>query len=335
MLSGFLSPALTVTLTRRIVALCLRHRCDKPESFGVSIEISMLVDQRRVRLPALQGWWRGAIVDEPGGVLNQRKILLAAAAGISVVAAAAAISRAAVIPAPTMAGKLWLIKENDLATIGEHAADYDWVTCGVTTDPFNIRVVRACRPGQVRTYTSYTWLQKDIADRKLVRGDTALLDQESWRVTPRWEIAHPDKFLRQAGLLAARHGITLIEAPVGSQKTHQQFHEQLTAAKYAPIVDLQDQGVAADIPKYIADTIAAARAIHRAHPHVIVLAGIAPSSGMQAPITAQQMYHEYRAVYSVVQGYWLNSDRWRGAPGCARTGCAQVVKAFLALVNDG
>jgi hypothetical protein len=234
-----------------------------------------------------------------------------------------------------MAGKLWLIKDNDLATIGGSAADFDWVTCGVTTDPFNIRVVRACLPGQVRTYTNYTWLRKDIADHKLVRGDTALLDQETWRITPRWEIAHPDKFLKQAGQLAARNGITLIEAPVGSARTRQQFDEQLTAAKYAPIVDLQDQGVAADIRKYIADTIAAARAIHRADPHVIVLAGIAPSSGMQAPITARQMYREYQAVHSVVQGYWLNSDRWRGAPGCARTGCAHVVQAFLALVNGG
>lgn len=232
-----------------------------------------------------------------------------------------------------MAGKLWLIKENDLATIGGSVTDYGWVTCGITTDPFNIHLVRACRPGQVRTYTSYTWLQKDIADHKLVRGETALLDQETWTITPRWEIAHPDKYLKLAGLLAARHGITLIEAPVGSAKSHQQFREQLTAAKYAPIVDLQDQGQAANIPRYIADTIAAARAIHRTHPHVIVLAGIAPSSGMQRPITAQQMYHEYQAVYSVVQGYWLNSDRWRGAPGCAPAGCAQLVQSFLALVN--
>jgi hypothetical protein len=232
-----------------------------------------------------------------------------------------------------MAGKLWLIKENDLATIGGSAADYDWVTCGITTDPVNIHVVRACGPGQVRTYTSYTRLQRDIADHKLTRGETALLDQEPWVITPHWETAHPDKYLERAGLLAARHGITLIEAPVGSAKTSQQFHEQLAAAKYAPIVDLQDQGVAANIAKYIADTIAAARAIHRADPHVIVLAGIAPSSGMQAPITAQQMFHEYQAVYAVVQGYWLNSNRWRGAPGCAPVGCPRLVQAFLALVN--
>src|SRR5580704_1954238 len=119
----------------------------------------MLRDQRRVRLPALRAWRRGVNKDEPGVVLNQRKVLLAAVAGISAVAATAAISRAAVVPAPTMAGKLWLIKENDLATIGGSAADFDWVTCGITTDPVNIRVVRACGPGQVRTYTSYTWLR--------------------------------------------------------------------------------------------------------------------------------------------------------------------------------
>jgi hypothetical protein len=267
-----------------------------------------------------------------GGALNRWKISLATAAGVSVALAGVA-SQAAVIPKPTMAGKLWLIKENDLATIGGNAADYDWVTCGITTDPVNIHVVGACLPGQVRTYTSYTRLQKDIADHKLVRGDTALLDQEPWSITPRWEIARPDKFLKQAGQLAARHDITLIEAPVGSLKSPQQFHEQLTAAKYAPIVALQDQGVAANIPKYIADTIAAARAIHRADSHVIVLAGIAPSSGMQVPMTAQQMFQEYQAVYSVVQGYWLNSNKWRGAPGCAPAGCPQLVQAFLALVN--
>jgi hypothetical protein len=275
------------------------------------------------------------VTDERGDVLNRRSVLLAAAAGISAVAAAIVASQAAVMPKPTMAGKLWLIKENDLATIGGSATDYGWVSCGLSTDPFNIRVLRACLPGQVRTYTSYTWLQKDIADHKLVRGATALLDQEPWRITPRWEITHPDKYLMLAGRLAARHGITLIEAPVGPLKTRQQFHEQLAAAKYAPIVDLQDQGVAANIPRYIADTIAAARAIHRADPHVIVLAGIAPSSGRQKPITARQMYHEYRAVYPAVQGYWLNSDKWRGAPGCAPLGCPQLVRAFLAMVTSG
>jgi hypothetical protein len=265
-----------------------------------------------------------------------------ALAGIGIGSASAATSPYPNVPAPTMAHKLWLIKDDDLNTIdttpgqagpGDSASDYDWISCGLSTDPFNVTINEPCAPSEIRTYASYSWLQKDIADGKLPSGSTILFDPEFWVITPRWEVANPDKFLRKAARLCAQHHITIIEAPVGDAKDGGQLNQQVTAARYAPIVDLQDQYEAPDVAGYISTTKAAVAAMRKVNPNVTILAGIAPSSNDQVPITAAQMYQEYRGVYSSVQGYWLNADEWAGAPGCAPVGCPDVVNGFLSLVN--
>ena len=173
-----------------------------------------------------------------------------------------------------------------------------------------------------------------------MKGATILFDQEPWdgHMDPVYEQNDPDRYLKLAGQLCAEHGITIIEAPVGT-KAHPQLQEQLTAAQYAPVVDLQNQGYSVNLPErqraadYEANTISAAKAIRKADPDVIILAGIAPSSGNQVPLTAPQMFAEWQAVAPYVDGAWVNANKWAGAPGCAPEGCPAVVDAFLADVE--
>jgi hypothetical protein len=39
---------------------------------------------------------------------------------------------------------------------------------------------------------------------------------------------------------------------------------------------------------------------------------------------------EYWATYSLVDGFWLNSNAWGNGTGCAPAGCPKVSDKFLA-----
>ncbi len=264
--------------------------------------------------------------------------LAAAVLGVSSAASAAAIQAAgpaAVAIGPftnLMAGQPFLIKENDLAVIGGKGT-YQWVACGISTDPFNVAEVLPCAPGQDRIYASFYTLRYDTNHHKLVSGDTIIFDQEGWSITPAYEREHPQEFLQRAAQLAAASGVTIIETPTGATPGHTGVQQQaldVTAAAYAPVIELQDQYLDGNPAAYIATVkvnVAAVRAVSKT---VVILAGLAPDAGGR-PVTSADMLDEYQSVRSIVQGFWLNADQW--APpkgtGCAPAGCPLVVDQFI------
>jgi hypothetical protein len=242
----------------------------------------------------------------------------------------AAIAPAAHVTYVPAAHKLWLGKTHDLLMFGGRTEDFTWVSCGISAGPCS----RGSR-GQILTFTSYWALGRAIASGRLRRGRTILFDQEGWGATPTREHAHPDRYLRLAALLAHAHGITIIETPY-VKGAGPLITEDVAAARYADVVDIQSQRYVAHpdlFATFVSQDIAAMRAVS---PSVKILAGLAPDAG-GTPVTAGQMYRSYASVYSEVGGYWLNAAPWappRGK-GCAPVGCPAVVHRFLNDIRFG
>lgn len=239
----------------------------------------------------------------------------------------AAVAPGAHVSAVPAAQKQWLAKTHDLLMFGGRTSDFTWVSCGISAG--------ACRRGQILTFTSYWALGRAIAGGQLRRGSTILFDQEGWGATPAREHAHPGRYLRLAALLAHAHGITIIETPY-VKGAGPLTAEDVVAARYADVVDIQSQRYVAhpnQFASFVSQDIAAMRAVSSS---VKILAGLAPDAG-GTPVTASEMYRSYASVYYEVSGYWLNAAPWappRGK-GCAPVGCPAVVHKFLNDIGFG
>jgi hypothetical protein len=226
--------------------------------------------------------------------------------------------------------KLWLIKDNDLGVIGtQYQPLFAWVVCGVATanGPGGVPG-GACSPGQVPTYGSYFLLKQAIADGQVVTGQTILFDQEPWVPTPPREQAKPGQYARMIGKLCQAHGIRLVFTATDHVLSAAIPVDKI-AAHYAYAVSIQTQRNDYDPAKFIRFARRAVKAVRAANPKVRVMIGLAPDASGH-PVTAADIVREYWATYSLVDGFWLNSNAWGNGTGCAPVGCPEVSDKFLA-----
>jgi len=232
----------------------------------------------------------------------------------------------------TMAGQMWMVKSNDLAVLGGMGS-YEWIGCGLTTAPLTPSNFTPCEPGQDPIYTNYATFKSDVASNKIVAGDTVIFDNERWSYTPSWERANQGKYERLAAQLASQKGITLIDTPADTTG-FRTIADDVVAARYASIIDIQAQARDRDPASYIAfvsKAVAAIRAVNRSIP---ILAGLA-TDPLGRPATVQELIEDYGGVKAEVQGFWMNANTW-AAPrghGCAPLGCPQIGRQFLASLD--
>lgn len=81
-------------------------------------------------------------------------------------------------PPIRMAGRLWLIKDNDLTVLGG-IGQYQWIGCGLTTAPLAKINYSPCHPGQDPIYASYWKFAYAIRSGKLPAGSTAIFRQRN------------------------------------------------------------------------------------------------------------------------------------------------------------
>ncbi len=258
-------------------------------------------------------------------------VLACLALTLSATAASAATSAARPMKSakPT---KLWLVKDNDLAAIGNtYGHDFRWVACGIGTAPPFASNNGPCAAGQARIYGDYWKFRKAVLDGQQAPGTTVVFDQEHWRWTPLLQQEHPWLYEKLAGLLARKHHIFIIMT-TSEQSAAAEIADAAAAAPYASAVAVQSQYLDGRPRYFRAYVIEAVSKIRKASKTVPILAGLAPDAG-GVPITAFDMTVEYRAVYAMVSGFWVNADQWQRGVGCATTGCGQIVDQFLANIG--
>ena len=240
-------------------------------------------------------------------------------------------SEASVTPGPS---KLMLIKQNDLAAIGQkYAPDFKWIACGLGTAPPYASKTGPCRKRQVPIYANYWTLKRAISAGQLPAGTTILFDQENWPWTPPRERAHPQYFIRAAAQLAHANGIFIIET-VYEPTMASEIAIEVAAAPYADVVAIQSQRTdehPAQFTNYVAQSVAAIQAVS---PSVKIMAGLATDAGGN-PVTVSKMVREYDQTYSMVNYFWLNADQWAPPRGkrCAPQGCGPIGARFLAAIG--
>lgn len=231
--------------------------------------------------------------------------------------------------------KLWLIKQNDLATIGtRYASDFRWVACGQATQtgPQGVPGGR-CHRGQVQTFASYWNLAKAVAAGHVGRGTTILFDQEIWVFTPKAEAADPAHYAKLIGQLCRAHGIRLIFTVNGwGQGSNLQI--LAAAAPYAYAISVQTQVNDQDVAKFRQYARRSRNTIKAINPNVRIMFGLATDAG-GTPVTARQMEQEYWQTYPMADGFWLNANPWAppSGKGCGTTGCPKVADAFLSAIH--
>jgi len=227
-----------------------------------------------------------------------------------------------------MAGQEWMVKDNDLAVLGG-LGSYEWIGCGATTAPLTSTGYAPCQPGEDPIYTDYDTFEAAVESGQVTSGETVIFDNEDWQYTPSWERRNQEKYQVLAALLAMRHGITFINTP--SAKTYAQIlQEDLAAARYASVVEIQAQANDRNPSSYEAHVLKTVAAIRKVNPTIPILAGLA-TDALGRPTTVRDMVEEYTGVKSYVQGFWLNANTWaspRGR-GCAPEGCPQIAQQFL------
>jgi len=259
-------------------------------------------------------------------------LVLSVAFGVAVSGGSTGVAAAPAPGAVTMAGQLWLIKDNDLAVLGGMGS-YQWVGCGMTTAPLTIDNFTPCSPGEDPIYTNYATFVADVASHALVPGDTVIFDNETWCYTPAWERANQGKYEKLAAQLAAANGITFIDTPA-AQNGFETIVDDVAAARYASVVDIQAQARDRDPTSYVAFVRKAVAAIRAVNPSIPILAGLA-TDPLGRPTTVAHLVQDYQGVRDLVQGFWMNADTW-AAPrghGCAPLGCPQIGRQFLAAIG--
>jgi hypothetical protein len=177
------------------------------------------------------------------------------------------------------------------------------------------------------SFSSWTALQSAFARHTLdPRIRAVLYDNEHWSLTPAAEQADPAHYDQLAAQLVHQHHLLFIAAPAtdlvkqlrpdattGAFDTYLSLGLAGDIASSADVLDLQAQG-AEDNPTLFASFVSAAAAqARRAHPGVVVLAGISTNpSG--TPVTAAVIDRSARAVQADVDGYWLNDPA--ASPAC-------------------
>jgi hypothetical protein len=233
------------------------------------------------------------------------------------------------ITAPT--GPQWLVKSNDLALLGQQAAEdgvimprFTWVGCGGLSDP------DACLPGQQPIFTNY-WTLRAAAEAGM--AGIAVFDIEPWRRTPAAERANPGSYICKAARLQQTHPqlrviITPYVKPPGAM-----LREDVTAASCgAYAVDIQSQFANADpdaFNAFIQRDVGDIRAVNK---KVLILAGLATNN--PAVQTPQNLVSDYHAALAHgVQGFWLNAADWGSENHCTKAqggpGCPEIGVQFL------
>ncbi len=233
------------------------------------------------------------------------------------------------VPAPT---KLALIKDNDLAAIGnQFAPSFPWIACGLGTAPPYASRTGKCKAGQVPIYASYWAFKSAIADGRLKLGQVVLFDQEGWAWTPKAEQDHPDRYARLIGQLASGAGLYVVFTAAERGEAAELAVDE-AAAPYVAAVTVQSQRYDANPAQFRRYINRAVRDLRAASPTVSIIAGLATDAG-GIPVSATDMLREYRAAYPLVTGFWVNADQWRSGKGCSTTGCGAVGARFLRLIH--
>lgn len=249
-------------------------------------------------------------------------------AGVGMALLEAVPAQATSSPPTLMAGQEWMIKGNDLTVLGG-LGSYQWIGCGATTAPLTSSGYAPCQPGEDPIYTNYDTFQQAVEDGQVTSGETVIFDNEDWQYTPKWERQNQAKYEILAALLARQHAITLIDTP-GAKTPFQILKEDVAAARYASVVEIQSQARDRDPSSFIAMVLKIVAAIRKVNPTIPILAGLA-TDALGKPTTVQKMIDEYTGVKAYVQGFWLNANTWaspRGR-GCAPNGCPQIGRQFL------
>lgn len=230
--------------------------------------------------------------------------------------------------ADTMDGQVWLIKSNDLAVLN-NMGTYKWVACGLGTGPPYASTTGPCKPGQDPTYADYWTFKDKVLNGTQAKGSTVIFDDEIWTWTPKLEQEHQLYYEKLAGQLAAKYDISMVMTPFAKSEAGK-ISDDVTAAQYAPVVDIQSQEYDNHPSEYKAFVLKDVAAMHKVNKNVTILAGLATDEG-GTPSTANNILQSYDSVKSYVQGFWLNANQW--APptgtGCAPVGCPAVGIQFL------
>jgi hypothetical protein len=229
--------------------------------------------------------------------------------------------------------KLWLVKQNDLASIGEQYQPlFRWDLCGVATQtgPNGPAPNGECQTGQVPTYASYVALQQAIADGQVVKGDVILFDQEPWKYTPASEQAKPAHYATLVGQLCEADGIVLVFT-AAEHNMYTALNVDKAAAPYAYAVSVQTQRNDGNPARFLSFARRAATALRAVNRKVQLMIGLATDAG-GTPVSAADMLRDYRETYALADGFWLNSNAWPPpiGKGCAPEGCPKVADQFLA-----
>jgi hypothetical protein len=228
--------------------------------------------------------------------------------------------------------KLALIKDNDLAAIGnQFAPSFPWIACGLGTAPPYASKTGKCKADQVPIYASYWAFKSAIADGRLKPGQVVLFDQEGWVYTPKAEQEHPDRYARLIGQLASAAGLYVVFSAAERGEAAELAVDE-AAAPYVAAVTVQSQRYDANPAQFRRYINRAVLDLRAASPTVPIIAGLATDAG-GVPVSATDMLREYRAAYPLVTGFWVNADQWRGGKGCSPTGCGAVGARFLRLIH--
>lgn len=226
-----------------------------------------------------------------------------------------------------MAGQLWMIKDNDLAAIG-NIGSYEWIGCGASTAPGTTNNYTPCQTGEDPIYTNYDSFVSDIDDGTLTSGDTVIFDDENWSLTPAWERADQVQYQTEAIQDATANGITMISTPFAKSRRALVKEEVAAAKAGASVVEIQAQAVDNNPRVYAQFVDGAAKAIRRVNPNITILAGLATDAN-GVPTTANALYESYQSVKQNVAGFWLNADTRPHGRGCSSNGCPKVAVQFL------
>jgi hypothetical protein len=189
-----------------------------------------------------------------------------------------------------------------------------YLTCeqggtGPDNGPMNTGAATTCSTtGNTVAFVSEAAFAAWAKDNK---GATALLDMESPVDfgTPKAEASNPLPYICDAARTATADHIRLIEASTDGGPAGEQ--EAARCGAYA--VELQYQSWDARPSRYLAKIRGLVTALRKIREHVTIITGIGTdASGI--PVSPAFLYDSWKAVRSLVNGYWLNLAHWTVLP---------------------